>query len=79
MYTIRETLTAYDVVGHITRKISRFCRYFLYYAGLLEGGVRNVRYRRSPIPKGGLEILITIVVKKNKASSVVFKKMTELI
>ena len=28
---LQETLTEYDVFGHVTREISRFCRYFLNY------------------------------------------------
>ena len=42
-------------------------------------GVRNVWYRRSPIPKGGLEIPITMLVKRHKASPAVFNKMKELV
>ena len=41
--------------------------------------VRDVRYRRSPIPKGGLEIPITMLVKRHKASPAVFNKMKELV
>ena len=40
--------------------------------------LRDVRYERSPIPKSGLEIQITMVVKKHKASPAVFNKMKEL-
>ena len=68
--SLQERLTAYDVAGHVPREIFRFCRYFLNYGGLLEGRVRYVRYRRSPIPRGGLEIPSTIVV---------FIKMKEII
>ena len=77
--SLQETLTKYDVVGHVPREISRFCRYFLNYGGLLEGRVRDVRYRRSPIPKGGLEIPITMLVKRHKASPAVFNKMKKLV
>ena len=38
-----------------------------------------MRYRRSPIPRGGLEIEITMLVNKLKASPAVFNKMKELI
>ena len=72
-------MTAYDAVGHVPRKIAQFCRYFLNYGGLLEGRVRDVRCRRFAIPKIGLEIPITIVVKKHKASPVTFSKKKELI
>ena len=36
-------------------------------------------YRRSPIPKGGLEIPITMLVKRRKASPAVSNKMKELV
>ena len=38
-----------------------------------------MRCRRSPIPKGGLEIPITMLVKRHKASPAVFNKMKELV
>ena len=76
---MQETLTAYDKVGHVPRVISLICQYFLNYAGQLEGNLRDVRYRRSPIPKGGLKMPKTIVLKKHKDSPMVFTKMKELI
>ena len=36
-------------------------------------------YRRSTFQKGGLEIPITMLVKRHKASSVVFNKIKELV
>ena len=69
----------YDVVGLVPRAISRFFRYFLNYVGLLEARVRDVRYRRAAISKSGLEITITMVVKRHKASPAVFNKMKELV
>ena len=71
---MQETLIAYDIVDHAPRDISRFSRYFLNYGGLIERRVRDVSYRRSPIPKDGVEILIKMLVKKHKATSPVFKK-----
>ena len=38
-----------------------------------------MRHRRSPIPKGRLEIPITMLVKRHKASPAVFNKMKELV
>ena len=38
-----------------------------------------MRYRRSLIPKGGLKIPITMLVKRHKASPAVFNKMKELV
>ena len=77
--SLKGKLTAFDAVGHVPRDISRFCRYFLNYGGELEGRVRDVRYRKSPIPKGGLEIPIVMIVRKHNASLPVFKKMKDLV
>ena len=77
--SLQKTLTAYNVMGHVPREICRFCRYFLNYGGLLKKRARDARYRKSPNPKGGLEIPITMVVNKHKASLMVFNKKKELI
>ena len=75
---LQEKLTAYNVVVHVPREISRFCRHFLNHGGLLEKRARDVRYRKSPTPKDRLEIPISMVVK-HKASLAVFNKMKERI
>ena len=77
--SLQKIWTGYDVVAYVPREIFRFCRYFLNYRGLLEGRVRGVRCKRSPIPKGGLTIPITMVVKKHKAFPAAFHKMKEFI
>ena len=56
---------------------NRFCHFFLNCGGVLEGRVRDNNYRRSPIPKGGLEIPIVLIVNKDKAPSSVFNRMKE--
>ena len=75
----RERLTNFEIVGHIPREISRFCHYFLNYGGALEGRVRIVKYRPSPIPNGGLEIPIFLIVKKGGSDDSVFEKMKQLV
>ena len=47
-----------EVVGHIPREISRFLWYFLNYGGKVDAKVHSERHRRSPIPSGGLEIIL---------------------
>ena len=69
----------WETVGHIPREISRFCYYFVNYGGFLEGCVSNPRYRRSPIPSGGLEIPIRLIVKRNESDDRVFQKMKNLL
>ena len=53
-----------SVIGHIPREISRFCRYFMDYGGLLEAPVRDTVCRISPMPNKRLEIPVTLIVKK---------------
>ena len=72
---LRGKLTDFDIVGHIPREISRFCHYFINYGGIIEARVRETKYRPSPIPSGGLEIPIRLIVKKGESSAEVFKKM----
>ena len=68
-----------ETVGHLPREISRFCFYFVNYGGQLEGRVRNPRYRQSPIPSGGLEIPIRLIVRKQNADYRVFQKMKNVV
>ena len=46
------------MVGHIPREISRLLWYFLNYGGKVDAKVHSERHRRSPIPSGGLEIIL---------------------
>ena len=40
-----ESLTNFDIVGHIPREISHFCHYFVNYGGFIEARVRESKYR----------------------------------
>ena len=68
-------LTSFDIVGHIPREIGRFCHYFVNYGGGIEAKVRESKYRPSPVPSGGLEIPILLIIKTGESSSEVFEKM----
>ena len=50
-------LTA-EIVGHVPREISRATSFFLD-----RGYVLDAKYRPSPIPRGGLEIVLAAVFK----------------
>ena len=63
------------VIGHIPREISRFCRYFMDYGGLLEARVRDTVCRILTIPNKSLEIPVTLIVKKGSTNSEVFRKI----
>ena len=47
------TVTGIDVVCHLPREISRFCKFFYDFGGELSAVVRESKYRRSPILQGG--------------------------
>ena len=72
-------LTESEIVGHIPREISRFCHYFINYGGKLEMRVTSTRYRPSPIPTGGLEIPILLIVIKGDSTKEVFEEMETLV
>ena len=59
----KTTVTEIQVVGHLPREISRFCKFFCGYGGELSAVARDLKYRRSPIPHGRLEIPITLKVR----------------
>ena len=71
----RGNVTSSNIVGHLPREISHFCHIYLNYGGALEGLVRDRKYQRSPIPKGGLEITIVLIIKKENAPTSVFNCM----
>ena len=75
----KATVTEIQVVGHLPREISRFCKFCCDYGGELSALVRDLKYRRSPIPQGGLEIPITLKVFKGDTPNNVFKKMREFL
>ena len=57
-----------ETVGHVLREISRAVWFFLEVGGKVSGRVCEKKYRPSPIPKGGLEILlkVTFSIPDNK-------------
>ena len=52
-----------DVVGHVPLELSRFIHFFLDRGGKLAATVFDENFRPSPIPKGGLEILLQVTFK----------------
>ena len=43
-------------IGHISREISRFTKYFLKYGGRIEAKIFSSLYKPSSVSSGGLEI-----------------------
>ena len=75
----KTTITNKDIVRHIPRELSRFCKFFVEYGGLLFAGVSNTKFQRSPIPQGGLEIPIKLHVVKAEASDEHFSKTRKFV
>ena len=64
-------------VGHILMELSRFVYYFVQSDGGLSGRVLSTRYKRSPVPEGGLEIPIS--VKCQHPDENILDKMKEFV
>ena len=58
----RERISGKCFVGHITREISRFCKYFIDYGGKIKAAVVSCQFRRSPWSQGGLEIPLKLSI-----------------
>ena len=52
-----------QTVGHVPKELSRAAWYFLERGGKISGNVFEEKYRPSPIPKGGLEIMLEVELK----------------
>ena len=52
-----------DVVGHVPKEISRAAFFFISRSGKVVGRVLDKKCYPSPIPKGGLEILLMVQFK----------------
>ena len=72
---IKGKIESLTPVGHLPREISQFCKYFLEWNGELDATVCSTKFRKSPIPQGGLEILIKLRVGKGKANFETSRKM----
>ena len=52
-----------ETVGHVPKKLSRATWFFLMRGGKISGSVFEEKYLPSPIPKGGLEIMLEAELK----------------
>ena len=69
---IKGKIEKLSIVGHLPQEISRFCKF---YNGVINATVRMTKFRRIPLPQGGLEIPIKLCVGKEDSSNEVFRKM----
>ena len=56
-----------DIVGHMSKKISRAAWFFLECGGKTNGKIFEEKYRPSSVPKGGLEIMLSTKEKYFRA------------
>ena len=70
---IRKSKLTPDIVGHVPREISRFIWYFFTHGGKMEATVLSVRPLRSPIPSGGLEIMLMAKLTINEKDTKILK------
>ena len=52
-----------ETVGHVPKELSRATWFFLMRGGKISGSVFKEKYWPSPIPKGGLEIMLEVELK----------------
>ena len=68
-----------EVVGHFSREISRVIHFFLRQGGTVEAEVQNERYLPSPIPSGGVEIMLPATFKIADDNRRYLTRLVELI
>ena len=74
----KSKLTA-DVVGHVPKEISRAVFFFISRGGKVVGKVFDERCYPSPIPKGGLEILLMVQFKIPDEKRKYMERLKEII
>ena len=68
-----------DIVGHFPMEISRFVYYFIRHGGKVSGKVDRSKYQASPIPKGGLEIIVDATFTISQEKTAILKRLMDLI
>ena len=76
---IKGKIESFTLVGHLPREISHLCKYFFQYNGKLVAAARSTKFRRSPLPQGGLEIPIKLRVGKGKVNFEIFRKVKSFV
>ena len=68
-----------DVVGHVPKEISRAVFFFISRGGKVVGRVLDEKCYPSPIPKGGLEILLMVQFKIADEKRKYMERLKEII
>ena len=65
-------ITDETLVGHIVREISRYSNFYVRYGCVISVKVCQTKFRRSPLPQGGLEIPIYLCIQQGERSGKIY-------
>ena len=68
-----------ETVGHVPKELSRAAWFFLERGGEIAGKVFEEKYRPSPIPKGGLEIMLEVELKIGDSKRTILERFQNII
>ena len=71
-------LVAY-IVGHMFKEISRAAWFFLEHGGKINGKVFEKKYRPSPVPEGGLQIMLSAELRIAYERRKILERFKEII
>ena len=75
----RKNKLIHDIVGNVPRKISLFSWFFFTYGDKMETSVLSTRLLPSPIPSGGLEIMLKANLTIDEKRAQILKYLQQLI
>ena len=68
-----------NIVGHVPKELSRAAWFFLQRGGEISGRVFDEKYRPSPIPNGGLEIMLEVELKIEDEKRKILERLQNII
>ena len=68
-----------DIIGHVPREISRFIWFFFTHGEKMDASVLSIRPLPSPIPSGGLEIMLKAKLTIDEKHAQILKYIQQLI
>ena len=68
-----------DVIGHVPRELSRALWFFISHGGTIKGQVASSQYFRSPIARGGLEIMIDCTFTIDAGKMAIVERLQQII
>ena len=68
-----------ETVGHFPKELSRAAWFFLERGGKISGNAFEEKYQPSPIPKGGLEIMLEVELKIEDKKRKILERFQDII